>query len=218
MGYVVEINALWYNAICFALEMAGEAKDKEFVAEWSGVKENLKESFIDAFCDESKTYLADYVDDNHKSWAVRPNQLFAVSLPHSCLSDNQKNDVLDVIVKELLTPRGLRTLSPKNHEYVGVIKGNEEERNMAFHNGSVFPWLIGHFAEAYLKLYKSGGETKIKRWLAVFEDSLLEHGLGTVSEIYSGNPPHKPNEATSYALSVAEVIRVNKMCNESSLK
>ena len=218
MGYVVETNALWYNALCFALEMAEEAKDNEFVAEWLDVKENLKESFIDMFCDEKKAYLADYVDDTHKSWAVRPNQLFAVSLPHSCLSDHQKKAVLDVIEKELVTPRGLRTLSPKNHEYVGVIKGNEEKRNRAFHNGSVFPWLIGHFSEAYLKLHKSDGEIKIKRWLTVFEDSLLEHGLGTVSEIYSGNPPHKPNEATSYALSVAEVIRVNKMFNESSLK
>lgn len=218
MGYVVEINALWYNAICFALEMAGEAKDTKFVAEWSGVKENLKESFIDAFWDESKSYLADYVDDTHKSWAVRPNQLFAVSLPYSCLTDNQKKAVLDVLENELLTPRGLRTLSPKNHEYEGVIEGNEESRSKAFHYGSVYPWLMGHFAEAYLKLHKLGGETKIKRWLAVFEDSLLEHGLGTVSEIYSGNPPHKPNEATSYGLSVAEIIRVTKMFNKSSLK
>jgi predicted glycogen debranching enzyme len=218
MGYVVEINALWYNAICFALEMAGEAKDKKFVSEWSGIKENLRQSFLDTFWDESKLYLADYVDDNHKSWAVRPNQLFAISLPHSCLSDNKKKAVLDVIEKELITPRGLRTLSPNSHEYMGVIEGNEESRNMAFHYGSVYPWLMGHFAEAYLKLYKLGGETKIKRWLAVFEDSLLEHGLGTVSEIYSGNPPYKPNEATSYALSVAEVIRITKMFNESPLK
>ncbi|WP_461633743.1 glycogen debranching enzyme N-terminal domain-containing protein [Labilibaculum euxinus] len=218
MGYVVEINALWYNALCFALEMAEEANDKDFTAEWSGVKENLKESFIDTFWDGNKTYLSDYVDDTHKSWAVRPNQLFAVSLPHSCLSDDQKKAVLDMIEKELLTSRGLRTLSPNSHEYIGVIRGSEEIRNMAFHYGSVYPWLFGHFAEAYLKLYKLGGEGTIRRWLIEFEDCLNERGLGTISEIYDGNPPHLPNEATSYALSVAEIIRVNKMFNQSPLK
>lgn len=218
MGYVVEINALWYNALCFALEMATETNDNDFIEEWFDVKEKLKKAFVDTFWDETKAYLADYVDETHKSWALRPNQLFAISLPYSCLSSDQKKSVLDLIEKELLTPRGLRTLSPNSHEYVGVIQGNEESRNMAFHYGSVFPWLMGHFAEAYLKLHKLSGETKIKRWLAVFEDSLNERGLGTISEIYDGNPPHLPNEATSYALSVAEIIRVSKMINHSLLK
>nr|WP_320119845.1 glycogen debranching enzyme N-terminal domain-containing protein [uncultured Marinifilum sp.] len=218
MGYVVELNALWYNAICFALEMAKEAKDEKFAEEWKNTPNKIKEAFLSTFWDDKKSYLSDYVDDTHKSWAVRPNQLFAVSLPHSCLSNNQKKSVLDIIEKELLTPRGLRTLSPKNHEYVGVFKGNEFERNSAFHYGSVFPWLFGHFAEAYLKLYKENGEEKIQGILDGFEECLHERGLGSISQIYDGNPPHKPNEATSYALSVAEIIRVCKLLNQSSFK
>ncbi|PKQ61219.1 hypothetical protein BZG02_16425 [Labilibaculum filiforme] len=218
MGYVVEINALWYNAICFALEMAEEANEKAFVEEWFGVKESLKKSFIETFWDESKTYLSDYVDTTHKSWAVRPNQLFAVSLPYSCLSRDQKKAVMDMIKKELLTPRGLRTLSPNSHEYIGKILGGEEVRNSAFHYGSVYPWLYGHYAEAYIKLFKEAGEGSVRRWFVEFEDCLNERGLGTISEVYDGNPPYLPNEATSYALSVAEIIRASKMLHQSSLK
>ncbi|RUT79964.1 glycogen debranching enzyme N-terminal domain-containing protein [Ancylomarina longa] len=216
MGYVVEINALWYNAICFALDLAAEAKDHLFVSDWEDVPVMVKESFLEVFWDKDKKYLADYIDDSHKSWAVRPNQLFAASLPYSCLSKEQKKSILDLIEKELVTSRGLRSLSPKNHEYVGVFQGNETQRNNAFHYGSVFPWLFGHFANAYLALYKSGGESRIQRLLNNFEDCLNEHGLGSISEIYDGNPPHRPNEATSYALSVAEIIRVNKMLQQPS--
>lgn len=215
MGYIVEVNALWYNAICFALDMAKASKDNAFIQEWADVPERLKESFNKVFWDKEKNYLADYVDENHKSWSVRPNQLFAVSLPYSCLSLEQKKSVLDTVEKELLTIRGLRTLSPKNHEYIGVFKGNEQERNCAFHYGSVFPWLFGHFADAYLKIYKKSGLSKIEKLLNGFEECLFEHGLGTISEIYDGNPPHLPNEATSYALSVAEIIRVNEMLKQS---
>ena len=218
MGYIVEINALWYNAICFALDMAKETNDKSFIDDWEEIPARLKESFVETFWDKENGFLSDYVDDTHKSWAVRPNQLFAISLPYSCLSAEQKKSVLDIIENELLTVRGLRSLSPKNHEYIGIFKGDEAQRNAAFHYGSVFPWLFGHFAEAYLKLYKAGGEARIQRLLNNFEDCLHEHGLGTISEIYDGNPPHRPNEATSYALSVAEIIRVNEMLKQSPYK
>lgn len=218
MGYVVELNALWYNAINFALEMAVEANDKDFIADWKDIPKSIKEAFVETFWNKEKKYLADYVDDTHKSWAIRPNMMFAVSLPYSCLDKEQKKSVLDIIERDLLTPRGLRTLSPNHHEYIGVFKGNERDRNCAFHYGSVFPWLFGHFADAYLSLYKTGGESKIQRYLNGFEYCLHEHGLGSISEIYDGNPPHKPNEATSYALSVAEIIRVSKMLNQSSFK
>lgn len=218
MGYVVEINALWYNAICFALDLATEAGDKSFIKEWEDKPESIQKAFIQTFWDDEKKYLADYVDDTHKSWAIRPNQLFAVSLPNSCLNKEQKKSILDIVERDLLTVRGLRTLSPYHHEYIGEFKGNEWERNCAFHNGSVFPWLFGHFADAYLGLYKLSGVSTIKRYLEGFEYCLHEHGLGSVSKIYDGNPPHKPNEATSYALSVAEIIRVSKMINQSSFK
>lgn len=218
MGYVVELNSLWYNAICFALDLAKEAKDKSFISDWEDVSTEIEKTFIETFWNQEKKYLSDYVDDTHKSWAVRPNQLFAVSLPYSCLSKRQQKSVLDVIEKELLTSKGLRTLSPKNHEYLGVFGGSEENRNFAFHQGSVFPWLFGHYAEAYLSLHKKGGEATIDRLLDGFEDCMHEHGLGTISEIYDGNPPHRPNEATSYAISVAEIIRVKKMLIQKSNK
>jgi glycogen debranching enzyme len=144
--------------------------------------------------------------------------LFAASLPNSCLDSEQKKSILDKIESDLLTPRGLRTLSPNNQEYLGVINGNEHERNRAFHNGAVFPWLFGHYADAYLELHKSSGVAHIKRLLEGFEECVTEHGIGSISQIYDGNPPHKPNEATSYALSVAEIIRVGKMISNLSDK
>jgi len=218
MGYIVEVNALWYNAICFALDLATEANDKAFIKEWKSLPEKIKASFIQTFWDDEKGYLADYAKEDYTSWSIRPNQLFAASLPHSCLNNEQKKSVLDIIDQDLLTPRGLRTLSPQSPAYHGIISGNEHERNEAFHNGSVFPWLLGHYAETHLNLYKSSGYTHIKKLYDGFEDCMTSHGIGSVSQIYDGNPPHKPNEATSYALSVAELIRISNLLNNLSFK
>ncbi|WP_430816068.1 glycogen debranching enzyme N-terminal domain-containing protein [Carboxylicivirga sp. RSCT41] len=218
MGYVVEVNALWYNAVVFALDLAGKGNDKSFIKEWQSYPDLIKESFNQVFWDDEKSYLADYVSDNYCSWSIRPNMLFAASLPNSCLNTEQKKSILDKVETDLLTPRGLRTLSPNNQDYLGVINGNEYERNRALHNGSVFPWLFGHYADAYLDLHKTSGVAHIKRLLEGFEECVTEHGIGSISQIYDGNPPHKPNEATSYALSVAEIIRVGKMINNLSDK
>ena len=218
MGYVVEVNALWYNAISLALDLAKTTNDKAFIKEWGEYPEKIKTSFNQVFWDDSKAYLADYVTDDYTSWSIRPNMLFAVSLPHSCLNLEQKKSILDKIESDLLTPRGLRTLSPNNQDYLGIISGNEYERNRAFHNGSVFPWLFGHYADAYLDLHKLSGVAHIKRLLEGFEECVNEHGIGSISQIYDGNPPHKPNEATSYALSVAEIIRVKKRISNLSVK
>ena len=218
MGYIVEVNALWYNAICFTLELAKEANDKAILKEWESTPELIKDSFIQTFWSDDKGYLADYVTEDYCSWSIRPNQLFAASLPYSCLTNEQKKSILDIIDRDLLTPRGLRTLSPNNHAYLGILSGNEHERNKAFHNGSVFPWLFGHYAETYLKLHKASGRTHIERLLKGFEQCMTIHGIGSISQIHDGNPPHKPNEATSYALSVAELIRVGSLLNNSSFK
>ncbi len=217
-GYVVEVNALWYNAIYFALELAQTANDKAFIKKWKPLPEQIKNSFIQTFWSEKKRYLADYVLEDYTSWSIRPNQLFAASLPHSCLNNEQKKSILDVIERDLLTPRGLRTLSPDNKDYYGIINGNEYERNRAFHNGSVFPWLLGHYAETYLKLFKSSGHAHIKKLYDGFEECMTVHGIGSISQIYDGNPPHQPNEATSYALSVAEIIRIGNMIDNAHLK
>jgi predicted glycogen debranching enzyme len=203
-GYDVEINALWYNAICFALEMAKKEKDKKFIREYEKLPDLIKKSFIDLFWDEKLGYLADYVnDDEGKNTFVRPNMVIAVSLPFSILDKEQMKKVLDVADKELVTVRGLRTLSPRNELYKGICEGTQEERDSAYHQGTVWPWLYGPFCEGWLKVYGQQGVQKVRKLIYG-----LEAGISTISEIYDGDPPHSPRGAISQAWSVGEVLRV----------
>ena len=214
IGLPVEVNALWYNAIMFALELAEKAGDKDFYEEWQPVAGKIPQAFTDTFYSPEKGYLADYVDGDIKDFSVRPNMLFAASLPYSPVDEEIRKQILDVIERELLTPRGLRTLSPKDPGYHGVYFGDQVARDLAYHNGTVFPWLFGHFAEAYLKLYGRSGYHKIKTILSGFEDVMDENGVGTIPEVYDGDPPHKPGGAISQAWSVAELLRVGQMLKE----
>jgi len=208
IGYAVEINALWYNAVCFTLELAKENNSTAFVKEWENWPELFRDSFKDTFWDDNKEYLADYVYNDYKDWAVRPNMLFAVSLPNSPIGPFIKNAVLSKVHQELLTPRGLRSLSPKNPDYKGTYFGNQEQRDLAYHNGTVWPWLIGAFAEAYLKLHGKKGKSFIESIYSGFEEVMNIAGIGTVSEVYDGSPPHKPGGAISQAWNIAELLRV----------
>ncbi|HIE16528.1 MAG TPA: amylo-alpha-1,6-glucosidase [Bacteroidales bacterium] len=210
-GWAVEINALWFNAISFALEAALENSDNKFLKFWKNYPEKIKHSFIDTFWKPSKGYLADVVNNEGTDWSIRPNQVFAVSLPYSPLTDEIKWSVMDTIEKELLTPRGLRTLSPSDSNYHPKYKGNQPQRDIAYHQGTVWPWLFGHFAEAYLKLHEYRGVYKIEQLLYGFEKDLSDYGIGTISEIYDGDPPHKQRGAISQAWSVAELLRVETM-------
>jgi len=208
-GYVVEINALWYNAIKFALEII---PNKKFQEEWLPIPENIENSFTEIFWDDSLNYLADYVTETHKDFSVRPSQVFAASLPHSPLKDEmQKHAILEIIKKELLTPRGIRTLSPKNPLYKGECKGTIQERDIAYHQGSVLLWLLAPYAEAYLELHGKSGVTEIKRIYNGLEEALFTHGIGTFSELYDGNPPHEGRGAISQAWSVAAALRIKKL-------
>jgi predicted glycogen debranching enzyme len=208
-GYAVEINALWYNAVCFALEMAEIEKDKKFIKEYGSLPELIKKSFLDLFWDEKSGYLADYVnDDEGRNSFVRPNMVIAVSLPHSMLDKEQMKKVLDVADKELVTIRGLRTLSPGNMFYKGNCRGNQEERDSAYHQGTVWPWLYGPFCEGWLKLYGKQGVQKVKKLIYGLEAVMNEHGISTLSEIHDGDPPHSPQGAISQAWSVGEVLRI----------
>ena len=208
-GYDVEINALWYNAVCFSLEMAKIEKDKKFIREYENLAEQIKKSFLDLFWDEKLGYLADYVNDEEgKNTFVRPNMVIAVSLPYSMLDKEQMKKVLDIADKELVTIRGLRTLSPGNKLYHGAYKGNQEERDNAYHQGTVWPWLFGPFCEGWLKVYGQQGVNKIKKLIYGLEAVMSEHGISTISEIYDGDPPHSPEGAISQAWSVGEVLRI----------
>lgn len=210
-GFAVEINSLLYNAVMFSLELAGKASDERFIKSWENIPEIIKESFTETFYDHEKSYLADYVDGDYKDFSVRPNQVFAVSLKYSPLNDEIKEQVLKRVKKELMTPRGLRTLSPKSPDYKGVYEGNQEQRDKAYHQGTVWPWLLGHFCEGYLKLYKKSGVEYVRKLLKGFEEVMWEHGISSISEIYDGNPPHKPRGAISQAWSVAELLRIMKL-------
>ncbi len=207
IGSPVEINALWYNAMMFALELAKENKDTKFVKKWQPKAEAFPAIFQEAFWSDELKYLADYVNGEYKDFSVRPNMIFAVSLPYSPLTKMQQNAVVNRVKKELLTTRGLRTLSPKHPDYQGHYQGGQAERDSQYHQGTVWAWLFGHYAEAYLKINKRSGVRKIESYLEEYESTLREHGVGSISEIYDGDPPHEPKGSISQAWSVAEVLR-----------
>jgi predicted glycogen debranching enzyme len=210
-GLPVEINALWYNAVRFTIELADHSGDKKFVKEWTPIADRIPEEFVKAFWYEQKAYLADYVDGDFRDVSVRPNQLIATSLPYSPLDEEKRRKVLDVVQKELLTPRGVRSLAPKNPLYKGVCSGDPKSRDEAYHQGTAWPWLLGHFVEGYLKIYGKPGILFVKSLFYGFEGVMTEHGLGTVSEIYDGDPPHLARGAVSQAWSVAELLRVKDL-------
>jgi predicted glycogen debranching enzyme len=208
-GYAVEINALWYNAVCFSLEMARAARDKKLIKEYESLPVLIQRSFIDTFWDEKLGYLADYVNDEEgKNFFVRPNMVIAVSMPYSMLDKEQMKKILNIADKELVTPRGLRTLSPGNIYYKGCYTGTQEERDMASLQGTVWPWLYGPFCEGWLRVYGNQGVQKVKKLIFGLEAVMSEHGISTLSEIHDGDPPHSPRGAVSQAWSVGEVLRI----------
>jgi predicted glycogen debranching enzyme len=214
IGMPVEINALWYNAICFSLELAKKAEDHAFIKTWSSYPEKIAESFIRTFWDSDKGYLADVVKNGEHDWSVRPNQVIVTALKYNPLSDEIIKSVLEVVKRDLLTPRGLRTLAPNDEKYIGVYDGNQEKRDKTYHQGTVWPWLLEHFCEGYLKIYGKSGLPLIKKIISDFEPVMNEHGIGSVSEIYNGDPPHNPKGAISQAWSVAALLRIIQKMEE----
>ena len=211
-GFAVEINALWYNALMYTLEIAKIEGDKKFLNEFKNLPSLVMNSFMETFWDEKEGYLADYVNDQEgKNLFVRPNMVIAVSMPYSMLSKEQMKRVLDVANKELLTPRGLRTLSPGNKLYKGIYSGDQEERDSAYHQGTVWPWLLGPFCEGWLKVHGNSGVRKVKNLIFGLEEVMTEHGITTLSEIHDGDPPHAPRGAISQAWSVGEVLRIIRL-------
>ena len=205
-GFIVEFNALWYNALKFAANVAAElnkskvAEDLEKRAELAGA------SFVDTFLNEYG-YLYDYVDGNMIDWSVRPNMIFAVAFDYSPLNQQQKKSVLDICTRELLTPKGLRSLSPKSGGYNPMYVGPQTQRDYAYHQGTAWPWLGGFYMEACLKLYKRTRLSFIERHLVGYEDEMNYHCLGTISELFDGNPPFHGRGGMSFAMNVGEVLR-----------
>lgn len=213
-GMPVEVNALWYNAVCFAIELAVEAGDHAFVHQWKKVPETIRKSFKTTFWDPKKGYLADVVNGTKKDFSLRPNMILAISLPYSPVTRALGSSIFNVVEKELLTRRGLRSLARSDHEYKGRYYGDQETRDRAYHQGTVWPWLFGHYAEASIRVDPPNSFRKITSFYAGFEETLFEHGLGTISEIFDGDEPHLPRGAISQAWSVAELIRVEYLLNK----
>jgi len=210
-GYAVEVNALWYNAIKFSLELAEIANDKAFIKVWGKWPAIIEKSFKEKFWSTQKGYLADCATDVGQDWTVRPNMIFAVSMPYSPVDLSIQRAVVAKVKQELLTSRGLRSISPKDKDYIGIYMGDQAQRDLAYHQGSVWAWLLGAFAEAYLKVYGPNGKEFISELFYGFEEVMTEAGIGTVSEVYNGDPPHHAGGAISQAWSVAELLRIKWM-------
>lgn len=205
-GYIVEFNALWYNALCFCASLAATVGEEDSQQQLLAQAELTKQAFLDTFLNEYG-YLYDYVDGNMMDWSVRPNMIFAVAFDYSPLSQDQKKQVLDICTRELLTPKGLRSLSPKSGGYNPVYVGPQTQRDYAYHQGTAWPWLGGFYMEASLKLYKRTRLSFIERQMVGYEDEMSSHCLGTISELFDGNPPFAGRGAISFAMNVAEILR-----------
>ena len=205
-GYIVEFNALWYNALKFVANMAVDMNKPKVAEDLEKRAELAKVSFVDTFMNDYG-YLYDYVDGNMIDWSVRPNMIFAVAFDYSPLDHKQKRSVLDICTRELLTPKGLRSLSPKSGGYNPMYVGPQTQRDYAYHQGTAWPWLGGFYMEACLKLYKRSRLSFIERQMVGYEDEMSYHCLGSISELFDGNPPFHGRGAMSFAMNVAEVLR-----------
>ena len=197
--------------------MAEAAGDRKLAKQWRTLPEMIQTAFTEVFWSEKHGYLADCVNGETKDFSVRPNMLFAVSLTSDLISEEKQMQVMQVVKSELLTERGLRTLSPKNPNYKGVMEGDQKQRDMAYHQGTVFPWLIDHFAEGWLRLYGKGSLSFIEYIYENFESEMLEAGIGSISEVYDGDPPHEAKGAISQAWSVSALLRLNYLITRAKL-
>ncbi|PVX49937.1 putative glycogen debranching enzyme [Balneicella halophila] len=210
-GYVVEVCALWYNAIFTAMQWAKKAKDASFIREWAPIAQLIEENFKKTFSDESHSYLADYVTNDYQNFDFRPNQLIAIGLPYTPL---EREDILIIkrlVKQELLTPKGVRTLSPQNNMYSKSYEGNHLEREQKAHQGTVYPWLLLFYCEAYLKLHYRSIPGVLQEIIDNFEEDVTVYGIGTINEMYDADPPQTPRGAISMATSVAAILRIYRL-------
>lgn len=209
MGKPVEIQALWYNALkIFAelLQLNNQAHDAWVV----GISaDKVKESFLEKFWYQEGNYLYDVIDEEgDPNKELRPNQLFAISLPFALIEGEQAKAVLKVVEEQLYTPVGLRTLSPNDPHYFSLYKGDVHERDEAYHQGTVWAWLLGPYVDALMKVKSE--KSKVKNVIDNFAYHLNEACIGSVSEIFDGEAPHLPKGCIAQAWSVAELLRVIK--------
>jgi predicted glycogen debranching enzyme len=207
-GKPVEIQALWYNALRVMEHLAGKFNDVKAKETYGNLADRARASFNQLFWNEEAGCLYDVVNGDMRDGAIRPNQVLAASLPNSMMSKERAAIMLRTVERDLLTPRGLRTLSPKDLDYIGIYEGDGRERDGAYHQGTVWPWLMGPFITAYVKTFgRDVGQKFASEWLHNFEGHLSEACLGQVSEIFDGDAPHNPRGCVAQAWSVAELLR-----------
>lgn len=209
-GFLVEFNALWYNALKFAEEVMQETGKNDQIINLDEITAKVQQSFIETFLNDAG-YLHDFVDGIYADRNVRPNMIFAVSLDYSPLDRRQRKSVIDFVTKELLTRVGIRTLSPKGHNFRPKYFGTPEEKEYAYFNGVAFPWLFGAYVEAYLKVFGRSGLSLTDRIMIELEDEMQNDCIGTLSEFYDSNPPFHAHGGYSFAMSVAETLRAMKL-------
>ncbi len=209
-GKPVEIQALWYNALCVMQELARAFGRGAEAGHYAALAGPVRASFESAFWNEPDGCLYDVVGEAGPDRSIRPNQIFAVSLPYALLSGERARRVVDVVEWELLTPYGLRTLSPRDPNYKGRYSGDQRSRDSAYHQGTVWPWLLGPFLTAYLKVHANDPQVRERadRFLDAIRSHLWQAGLGQISEIFDGDAPHHPDGCIAQAWSVAEILRI----------
>jgi predicted glycogen debranching enzyme len=215
-GYQVETNAFWYNALCFAIDMENKygAKKSEFISRWTPVRDLVKENFQPTFWKPEWGYLADYVGNGPVDQAVRPNLLFPAYLEYSPIDDEVISEVVMTINDELVTKRGLRSLSPRNENYRGVYEGSQIDRDLAYHQGCAFPALLAPYIDLCFRMMGETFYGRAKYLVEGFFEDISKHGVGAFSELYDGDPPHEPHGAVSSAMSTAALLHIAYIMNQ----
>ena len=211
-GKPVEIQALWYNALCVMGDLAKRFENPERHTAYIDHAAIAKASFNGQFWNEAEQCLYDVVNGHDKDGSVRPNQIFAVSLPHSMVAADNARKIVDKVQAELLTPVGLRSLSPKDPKYAPIYLGSPLERDGSYHQGTVWGWLIGGYVDAYRRVHSDDARAAahVRDVLANFTAHLSENVVGQVAEIFDADPPHRPRGCGAQAWSVAELLRVSR--------
>ena len=217
-GCAVELEALWYSLLAHLEELAATAGESREAARWRSRKQHAGATFLERFWLADGRYLADTWKDGVADRRVRPNMVIAAALEHSPLSRAQREDVVQRAELELVTPLGLRTLGPREREYRGRYHGGPEERDRAYHQGTVWPWLFGFHCEAYLRARGANAKNAalLRSRLRAFDEELARGGLNHISEVYDGDPPHRPGGTFAQAWNSAELLRARKMIEEAS--
>lgn len=215
-GYQVETNAMWFQSVLFAVTMEREysPSDSTFLKEWSHILDLIRENFQNTFWNARAGYLADYVDNAGQHLEVRPNMLYALVGEDIPVEPEIARRVLQVIDNELVTRRGIRTLSPRHSEYKGVYEGSQTDRDLAYYNGCCLTSLLGPYCEVCFKMKGAAFLNKAQWLVNGFYEDLNKHGVGAFSELYDGDPPHEPHGAISSALSTAALLEVEYLKNK----